>query len=391
MSIFTLDATDGDARAGTLSTPHGQVATPTFMPVATQGSVKALGPDDLRSLGAELVLSNTYHLYLRPGIDVVRDMGGLHRFMGWQGPVLTDSGGFQGYSLERLREMTDDGILFKSHLDGSLHEFTPEAVIGHQQGLGSDIIMPLDVCVPARSDRGTVEEAVERTARWAERSLKAHGGKDQALFGIVQGGLAHDLRERSVRQITSLGFAGYAVGGLSVGESKAEMYDITGLSTRVLPADAPRYLMGVGSPEDLVECVARGVDMFDCALPTRNARNGALFTRGGRVNIETAPFKAMKEPVEDGCDCYTCRTFSAAYVHHLFRARELLAYRLGTIHNLRFVTRLMQEMRAAIAGSTFDAYRAAFHERFLPPDEATRREQNSRFQKSRERALDSEC
>jgi len=385
VGFFALEKTDGGARAGSLHTPHGRVATPAFMPVATQGSVKAVDPNDLRSLGAEMVLSNTYHLYLRPGIDVIRKMGGLHGFMRWDGPTLTDSGGYQGFSLAHLREITEDGIIFKSHLDGSLHTFTPEAVIDHQQGIGADVIMPLDMCVSSRSDRAEVELAVERTTRWAERSLGSHGVGDQALFGIVQGGLLADLRERSAEQITSLGFPGYAVGGLSVGETKAEMYAVTELVTRLLPADAPRYLMGVGSPEDLVECVARGIDMFDCVLPTRIARNGALFTRTGRVNIYTAPFKARERPIEAGCDCYTCRTFSAAYVHHLFRAKELLAFRLATIHNLRFVTRLMEEMRAAIQQGGFEAYRAAFNATFVPPDEDTRREQKRRWLAARKR------
>ena len=379
MGLFALETMDGGARAGSLRTPHGSVPTPVFIPVATQGSVKALDPSDLRSLGAGIVLSNTYHLYLRPGIDVIREMGGLHGFMRWDGPILTDSGGYQGFSLEHLREITEDGITFKSHLDGSLHTFTPEAVIDYQEGIGADVIMPLDVCVSTLSDRAAVELAVERTTRWAERSLGSRSRGDQALFGIVQGGLLPDRRERSAEQITSLGFPGYAIGGLSVGETKADMYAFTELVARLLPADSPRYLMGVGSPEDLVECGARGIDMFDCALPTRIARSGALFTRTGRVNIDTAPFKSREGPIDAGCDCYTCRTFSAAYVHHLFRAKELLAFRLATIHNLRFVTRLMEEMRAAIQRGGFEAYRAAFNENFVPPDENIRREQKRRW------------
>ena len=379
MSMFTLLTTDGDARAGTLRTPHGDVQTPAFIPVATQGSVKALDPADLRSIGAEVVLANTYHLYLRPGVDVVAGLGGLHGFMGWDGPILTDSGGFQGFSLEHLREITEDAIIFKSHIDGTIHKFSPESAIRYQEGLGADIIMPLDVCAPSDSDKPTMEEAVDRTSRWAVRCRQAHSRPDQILFGIVQGGLLPDLRERSAGFLMSLGFPGYAVGGLSVGESKVEMYQVAGFTARLLPADAPRYLMGVGSPEDLVECVARGVDMFDCALPTRIARNGALFVREGRANVDTAAFKTREAPIEDGCDCYTCRTFSAAYLHHLFRSKELLAYRLATIHNLRFVLRLMEEMRAAIAEGRFESYRVEFNERFTPPNEDTRRVQKQKW------------
>ena len=386
MSVFTLEATDRGARAGTLHTAHGDVPTPAFMPVATQGSVKTLDPTDLRAIGSTILLANAYHLYLRPGVDVVAKLGGLHGFMTWDGPLLTDSGGFQGFSLEHLREITDDAIVFKSHHDGSLHTFTPEAAIRHQERLGADVIMPLDVCVPSKDDRVSVEVAVERTSDWAARSLGAHSHKDQILFGIVQGGLIRDLRERSAGAITSMEFPGYAVGGLSVGESKSEMYEITAFTTQLLPNNAPRYLMGVGSPEDLVECVARGIDMFDCVLPTRIARNGALLVSSGRANIDNALFKSEEGPIEPGCDCYTCRTFSAAYVHHLFRARELLGYRLATIHNLRFVLRLMDEMRQAIRAQRFAEYRTAFHKRFVPPNEGTRRDQKQKWLKAQGRA-----
>ncbi len=349
------------------------------MPVATLGSVKAIDPDDLRAIGADIVLSNTYHLYLRPGVEAIRDLGGLHRFMAWNGPVLTDSGGFQVFSLEHLRKLTEEGAIFKSHIDGSMHTFTPEAVVAYQEALGADVVMPLDVCVPSKEGRRVVEEAVERTARWAGRSLEARKRSDQLLFGIVQGGLLKDLRERSVSDMTRLGFPGYAVGGLSVGESKEEMYEVTDYTAGLLPREAPRYLMGVGSPEDLVECVARGIDMFDCVLPTRIARNGAMFVSTGRVNIDKAPFRDQQEPVEEGCDCYTCRTFSAAYVHHLFRSKELLGYRLATLHNLRFVLRLMDTMRTAIEEGAFDAFRRRFHESFVPPDQRTRREQKQKW------------
>ena len=379
MRLFTLEAIEGDARAGTLHLPHGDVPTPAFMPVATQASVKALDPADLRAIGAEMVLANTYHLYLRPGVDVIEGFGGLHGFMGWDRPVLTDSGGYQVFSLEHLREITEDAVVFKSHIDGSLHTFSPEAVIAYEEALGADVIMPLDVCVAAESDRQVVQAAVERTGRWAARSLEAHSRKGQALFGIVQGGLLPDLRERAAASITSLGFPGYAIGGLSVGESKSQMYEVLAHTAPMLPSECPRYLMGVGSPEDLVECVALGVDMFDCVLPTRIARNGALLVGTGRVNIDAATFKRRESPIEDGCDCYTCRTFSAAYVHHLFRANELLAYRLATIHNLRFVLRLVEEMREAILDRRFESYRSAFHGRFVPPDRQTRISQRRKW------------
>jgi queuine tRNA-ribosyltransferase len=379
MSAFTLGKTDGDARAGTLHTAHGDVPTPAFMPVATQGSVKALDPDDLKKIGANIVLANTYHLYLRPGVDIIRSLGGLHGFMQWDGPTLTDSGGFQGFSLAHLRKITDDAIIFKSHIDGSTHHFSPEATTRHQEGIGADIIMPLDICVPAGSDRATADAAVDKTNRWVKLCKDTHTRQDQHLFGIVQGGLFPDLRKKSADFLTSLGFPGYAVGGLSVGESKKDMHEAVGFTTPLLPVDSPRYLMGVGSPEDLVECVARGIDMFDCVLPTRIARNGALFVRSGRVNIDTARFRSMDAPVEEGCDCYTCQTFSAAYVHHLFRAKELLAFRLASIHNLRFILRLMEEMREAILQGTFEAYRKGFHEQFTPPDETTRRAQKVKW------------
>ena len=386
MTIFDIEAKDGNARAGMLHTAHGDLRTPAFMPVATQGSVKGVDPRDLRSMGATMVLGNTYHLYLRPGVEVIEKLGGLHRFMGWSGPILTDSGGFQGFSLRHLRKITQDAIVFKSHVDGSIHTFTPEAAVEHQQGLGADVIMPLDVCPPSTDGRRSVEAAARQTTRWAERSKAAHTKSGQMLFGIVQGGLDPELRERSATEIASIGFPGYAIGGLSVGESKTDMHRVAGLTARLLPEASPRYLMGVGSPEDLVECVARGVDTFDCVLPTRIARNGALLVGTGRLNVDTAPFRTMEQPVEPGCDCYTCANFSAAYLHHLFRAKEILAYRLATIHNLRFVLRLMSEMRQAIVDGEFEAFRTSFHHRFVPPDEATRRGQKQKWLDSRERS-----
>ena len=379
MPFFTLTDTDDNARAGVLHTPHGDAPTPAFMPVATQGSVKALDSADLRNIGANIVLANTYHLYLRPGVDIVQDLGGLHGFMQWHGATLTDSGGFQGFSLEHLRKITEDAIIFKSHIDGSEHTFTPEAAIYHQQRIGADIIMPLDICAPADSDYEAVDAAVDKTNRWLLRCVAAHTRADQRLFGIVQGGLFPELRRKSADFITGVGFPGYSIGGLSVGESKQAMYDTVSLTTPMLPEDAPRYLMGVGSPEDLVESVARGIDMFDCVLPTRIARNGSMFVREGRLNITAGRYKRKYAPIEEGCDCYTCRTYTAAYVHHLFRAKELLAYRLATIHNLRFILRLMEEMRAAIVAGEFAEYRREFHGRFTPPDEQVRRAQKQKW------------
>lgn len=382
-SNFDLVATDVIARAGVLHTLHGDIPTPAFMPVATQGSVKALDPPDLTALGAKVILSNTYHLYLRPGVQTIASLGGLQRFMSWPGPILTDSGGFQGFSLEHLREFNEDGIIFKSHLDGSLHQFTPENVIEYQQHLGSDLIMPLDVCVASNSRREDVEQAVERTFRWANRSLDVHTSKEQSLFGIVQGGLFDDLRSRSVSQITGMGFSGYAIGGLSVGESKADMYQVVESTARLLPQDNPRYLMGVGAPEDLIDCVASGIDMFDCVLPTRIARNGALFVNNGRVNINTASFRKIDNPIDESCDCYTCLNYSAAYINHLYRSKELLAYRLGTVHNLRFIIRLMDEMRAAILSGRFNEYRGDFHKRFVPTNEKVRSEQQRKWRQAK--------
>ena len=364
--IFELKARDEGARAGVLRTAHGDVPTPAFMPVATQGSVKALDPVDLRAAGAAMILANTYHLYLRPGVETVAGLGGLHGFMSWPGPVLTDSGGFQGFSLEHMRELDEAGIVFKSHLDGSLHRFTPETVVDHQRALGADVIMPLDVCVASDRDRDEVEAAADRTGRWAARSLEAHGGGPQALFGIVQGGVFEDLRARSAAEITSMGLP-------RLRHRRAERRRVEGGDVRgggvhrgAAAPDRPRYLMGVGAPEDLVECVARGVDMFDCVLPTRIARGGSLYVREGRINVDTAPFRDRDGPIDPGCDCHTCGAHSTAYLNHLFRARELLAYRLATIHNVRFVLRLMEEMRAAVLAGRFEAYRRDFHARFTP-------------------------
>lgn len=361
-----------EARAGLIATPRGSLPTPLFIPVASQGSVKALTPDDLKAAGVGMVLGNTYHLYLRPGIDVIESLGRLHRFMGWDGPILTDSGGYQVLSLAPLRRVSDEGVSFRSHIDGSEHFLTPEKVVQLQERLGSEIAMPLDECAPYGRDRASLRDAMERTHRWAEKSLRCHGRQDQNLYGIVQGGVFPELRRESAGHLVSLGFSGYAIGGLSVGEPKQVTLEMVEETTSCLPKENPRYLMGVGSPEDLLECVARGVDMFDSALPTRTARNGALFTAQGRFNINNARFRDMDRAIDPDCGCYTCLRFSAAYLHHLFKSRELLAYRLATIHNLSFVVRLMEGMRRAIIDDCFLELKKSFLANYRTTDEETR-------------------
>ena len=389
---FELQHNQGRARAGAFTTAHGTVTTPVFMPVATQASVKALTPDEVVALGAQIVLSNAYHLYLQPGVEQVRDLGGLHRFMGWSRPVLTDSGGFQAFSMGALRKIDDSGIRFRSHLDGSEHMFSPQLATGNQQTLGADIIMCLDQCIAHGVSKQEVRTAMERTHAWAEECHRSFDESEssrepsvfgQALFGIVQGGAFPDLREASAKYITGIPFQGYAIGGLAVGESKEQMYEITEQVAGLLPQDKPRYLMGVGSPEDLVEGVARGVDMFDCVLPTRVARNGALFTPQGRVDITKRRFAQADRPIDEECDCYTCRNFTAAYLWHLFRAKELLALRLASIHNLRFVIRLMDTMREAIIGGTFEGFRREFNATYRPTDAAARQEHKDRWLEDR--------
>ena len=384
---FSRTATSGAARSGQLDTPHGPVYTPAFLPVATQGSVKALAPEDVMAVGAQIILANAYHLYLRPGVEVARRLGGLHEFIGWTGPILTDSGGFQAFSLGSLRKIDDEGILFRSHIDGTEHHFTPEAATLYQERLGADIIMCLDQCIAHGESREAVRRAMERTHLWAARCKQAHGRADgpdrQAIFGIVQGGVFPDLREESAQYITSLEFDGYAVGGLAVGEAKAPMYAITEQVGKLLPSDKPRYLMGVGSPEDLVECVGRGMDLFDCALPTRVARNGGLFTDSGRVDITSRRFKEASGPVQENCDCYTCLTFSTAFLHHLFKSRELLGLRLATMHNLRFVLRLMEDIRAAITQDRFPSLKDDFLRSYKPTDEAARLSQKGAWMEAR--------
>ena len=376
---FRVECTDGPARAGSMDTPHGRVPTPAFMPVATQGSVKAVAPDDLASIGTTIVLSNTYHLMLRPGIRLVRDMGGLHRFMGWPGPILTDSGGFQTLSLGRLSSLSEEGVTFRSHIDGSEQFLSPELAVEYQEQLGVDIAMVLDHCPPYGAEEPDLREATVRTHRWALRCREAHRLDEQALFAVVQGGVSRELRLESAAALVAMDFDGYALGGLSVGEPKVMTYEMVSLMGGSLPNDKPRYLMGAGSPEDLVTCVGLGMDMFDCSLPTRVARNGGLFTADGRVNVHSAPYRESAGPIDDGCDCYACAGFSAAYLHHLFRARELLAYRLASVHNLRFVTRLMEEARAAIVEARYAAFRDGFLARYRATDEDVRRAQKGKW------------
>ena len=353
MFEFHIKARNGRARTGTFSTPHGNLVTPVFAPVGTQATVKTLTPEHLKEIQASLVLSNTYHLYLRPGDDLVREMGGLHRFMQWPHPMLTDSGGFQVFSLAQTRKIDDDGVMFKSHIDGSTHRFTPEKSIAIQENLGADIIMAFDECSDP-NDHAYSRLAMERTHRWAERSLKAQTRRDQALFGIVQGGVQEDLRAESARFIASLDTPGIAIGGLSVGETKQEMHDTLDVVSPLLPENKPRYLMGVGTPEDLINGVARGVDIFDCVLPTRLARHHSAFAPEGRLNLMNAAFARDPRPIDETCDCYTCRTFTRAYIRHLIVAREFLAGTLISIHNLRALIRLMEQIQSFIVDGSFE-------------------------------------
>jgi len=343
------------------------------MPCGTQATVKALTPHELESEGAEVVLCNTYHLYLRPGHRLIEEMGGLHRFMAWPRAILTDSGGYQVYSMTALRRISEDGVAFQSHLDGSRHFLSPELAIEIQKTLGADIIMPLDECAPHPSTDGYLQRSLDLTIRWAERSRAAHPDGEPALFGIVQGGTDKALREKGAERLQRIGFDGYALGGLSVGESKGAMYEIIAHTAPLLPPDRPRYLMGVGTPEDLIECVARGVDMFDCVMPTRHGRTGSLFTSLGRINIKGAQHARDERPPDPACDCYTCRHFSRAYLRHLFVADEILGLRLNTLHNLHFYLTLMRQLRDTIQDGTFAAFRAGFLATATPAplDEAT--------------------
>jgi queuine tRNA-ribosyltransferase len=378
-------AADGAARAGRLTTAHGVVDTPIFMPVGTHGTVKALGPDDLQAAGARIVLANTYHLFLKPGHDVVRDLGGLHRFMGWDGAILTDSGGFQVFSLAKLRKISEGGVEFRSPVDGSMRLLSPEIAVEVQQALGADIIHPLDECLAYPATRDAAERSLELTLRWAARAKAAqtaHGERgpaNQAMFGIVQGGTDAALRTRAARATVEIGFDGYAIGGMAVGEPKPMMYELTALVASLLPPSQPRYLMGVGKPEDLVEAVACGVDMFDCVLPTRNARNGQAFTSTGPLTLKQARYARDPAPLDAECACYACRRFSRAYLRHLFMSDELLAYRLLTLHNVTFFLWLVRAMRAAIVEGAFRPFQARFLSRYAvsanreDPEDMTRR------------------
>lgn len=359
---FELLAADGRARAGVFHTPHGDLLTPVFAPVGTQATVKAVTSAQLHELKASLVLANTYHLYLRPGDELIAEMGGLHRFMNWPAPLLTDSGGFQVFSLADMRKIDDDGVTFKSHIDGSIHRLTPEKSISIQENLGADIIMAFDECAPPH-DREYNEIALARTHAWAERCLRASRRSDQALFGIVQGGVFPELRTRSAEWISSLGLPGHAIGGLSVGETKTEMHAMLELVDSILPENKPRYLMGVGTPDDLVNCVQRGIDIFDCVLPTRLARHHTAMTQTGRFNIMNAEYARDPLPIDETCDCFTCRNYSRAYLRHLIQAKEMLAATLLSIHNLRTLVRLMEEVRRAIIEQRYEAFAAEYFRR----------------------------
>ncbi len=352
---FTLHKTDDRtaARRATVSTPHGDIQTPVFMPVGTQATVKAMTPREMDEIGTQILLSNTYHLHLRPGEELVKEAGGLHAFMAWPKPILTDSGGFQVFSLAGLRKIKEEGVAFQSHLDGSRRFIAPEDAMRIQEALGADIIMAFDVCSPYPCDRDTARQAMERTHRWAARCKAAHTREDQALFGIVQGAFEADLRIESAKVLADMDFPGYGIGGLSVGEPKPQMYDMLEAIMPHMPTDKPRYLMGVGSPDCLVEGVKRGVDMFDCVLATRVARNGTIFTDTGRLVIKNATYARDFRPLDETCDCYACRNFSRAYIRHLFKAQEITGARLASIHNLRYLMRLMERIRAAIDAGTY--------------------------------------
>ncbi|MBE9502918.1 MAG: tRNA guanosine(34) transglycosylase Tgt [Proteobacteria bacterium] len=350
-----------NARRGRIHTGRGEINTPVFMPVGTQGTVKAMTPDMLHQLDVEIILGNTYHLYLRPGHKLVKELGGLHKFIGWDRPLLTDSGGFQVYSLGSLRKISEEGVRFQSHIDGSYHFLSPESSISIQEDLGADIIMCFDECPPYPATYDYVETSLDMTLRWAKRCKSAKKNDGSALFGIIQGGMFEDLRRRSAEETKEIGFDGYALGGLSVGETKPLMYNMVEATVPFMPEDKPRYLMGVGTPEDLVENIARGIDMFDCVMPTRNARNGSLFTSSGKLVIKNSRYERDDLPVDEKCACYTCRNFSRAYLRHLFMAKEILSSTLNTIHNLHYYLNLMREIRSAIEENRFAQYKKEFY------------------------------
>lgn len=364
-SPFTLTARSSEcpARCGELATMHGTIRTPVFMPVGTQATVKGMTPENLRELGAQIILANTYHLLIRPGHALIGDLGGLHTFMNWSGPILTDSGGFQIYSLQELARIREEGATFKSHLDGASHFLSPEKAVEVQETLGSDIMMCLDTCIPYPATRAQAEQATALTARWAARCRQARKKPGHLLFGIIQGGMYPDLRTRAVEEIVGIGFDGYALGGLSVGEPREVMYGLTGHTAALLPEGRAKYVMGVGTPEDLVECVFRGIDMFDCVMPTRNARNGMLFTSQGKLVIKNSCYYNDAQPVDETCDCYTCRHYSRAYLRHLYMAREIMAALLNTIHNLHYYVHLMADMSRAIREDRFLSFRDEFYAR----------------------------
>lgn len=352
------------ARLGVLETPHGSVQTPVFMPVGTQASVKTMTPEEVRALGGEIILSNTYHLYLRPGPELIRKAGGLHRFMGWDGPILTDSGGYQVFSLAALRRITEEGVAFRSHIDGSEHFLTPERATIIQEALGADIAMAFDECAPYPCPYEHAQAAMERTTRWAHRCKKAHTRSDQALFAIIQGSVYRDLREQSAKELGELDFDGYGIGGLSVGEPKEIMYEVLDYTVPLVPPDKPRYLMGVGSPDCLLEGVERGIDMFDCVLPTRIARNGTVFTSRGKLVVRNAEYAGDFSPLDPECGCYACRRFTRAYIRHLLKTNEILGIRLTTIHNLYFIFKLMNDIREAVRHGRLKQFKEEFLKKF---------------------------
>ena len=354
-------SSDTHARLGEIHTPHGRVETPAFIPVGTQATVKSLTPEELLRLDVQMVLANTYHLYLRPGHHVIEKLGGLHKFMHWNGPILTDSGGYQVFSLSKLRKISEEGVTFQSHLDGSTHLLTPEKAMEIQESLGSDIMMCLDDCTPYPATYTDSRRSLDLSIDWARRCKESSSTRHGALFGIVQGGMFHDLRATGVESVTNIGFDGYAIGGLSVGEPKEMMLDIAAATLPLLPDSVPRYVMGIGTPEDLMELISLGADMFDCVIPTRNARNGQLFVREGNINICNAQYREDPSPVEAECSCYTCNHYSRSYLRHLFMAKELLAYRLNTIHNIHFFMTFMKEIRKAIQQEEFSRFKNVFH------------------------------
>ncbi|MBI4040643.1 MAG: tRNA guanosine(34) transglycosylase Tgt [Deltaproteobacteria bacterium] len=359
---FEVTHTDGEARCGILKTPHGDIETPVFMPVGTQAAVKAMDPRELETLGAQVVLSNTYHLMMRPGSEVIQKAGGLHAFMNWSKPILTDSGGYQVYSLSKLRNIKEEGVYFRSHLDGRSILLSPEKSIEIQESLGADILMTFDECPPYPATEQEVESAVDLSIRWAKRCKEFKKRKDQALFGIIQGGLFKDLRQKSLENMIEFNFEGYALGGLSVGEDMPSMHEIVSMFAPRLPAEKPRYLMGVGRPTDILECISSGMDMFDCVMPTRNARNGSLFTSFGKINIANEKYKFDMNPLDFECTCYTCSHFSRAYLRHLFMSGEILSARLNTLHNLSFYVSLLRVIRDAIKNKNLQAFRKKFYE-----------------------------